>query len=365
MSARYSQKLQQPQQQSTSVLPYIICFVLVIGIGVYLFIDKRDKAYKPVTETVPTISRDQFTPPATPLTVQQFWTDDRIRKVELGQGLEFTFEKSYNGKVLSEDCKKVLKFKAFSRPEEEDGPVRRAAMDKFKEELALAVEWYNEYQPVTWNIELYLDDTSGVTDLHKQQVIEKVKDLKLDDLIKRGDALNIYSYRISSDEFMKTYKINIESILAQADGKPRVVDVPAYLKEANEKIDSLIQGLTKSQTAKPASSIATSFFNSAAENTGKNYRILMVFSDGVEHRPGITADFYSTDRELIKKEDPEKWAELDKRMTNLKPFPDLSGCVVNWFAPPAGDSQLYLDSQKYWRYVLEKNCKATKVNMKI
>jgi hypothetical protein len=363
MSARYSQKLQQPQQQGTSVLPYLVCFVLVIAVGVYWFIDKRDKAYKPVTETVPTISRDQFTPPATPLTVQQFWTDDMIRKVELGQGLEFTFEKSYNGKVLSEDCKKVLKFKAFSRPEEEDGPVRRAAMDKFKEELASAIKWYNEYQPVTWNIEVYLDDTSGVSEPLKKQVFEKVKDLKIGDLIKRGDSINLYTYKVSSDEFMKSYKIQIDSILVQPDGKPKVVDVPAYLKEADQKIDGLLDGLTKSQTTKPASSIATSFFNSAAENTGKNYRILLVFSDGVEHRPGITADFYSQDRQILK--DQSKWSDLDTRMTKLKPFPNLENCLVYWYAPPSGDSELFLDSQKYWQYVLEKNCKAAKVNMKI
>jgi len=203
-----------------------------------------------------------------------------------------------------------------------DWPTRRKNVrEKIAEFQKIAGE-YAAYRPRTWTIEVYFDDTEGVTRDQSVEVLHKLDDLDIPGILQRGDSVDFYCYRLSDAFFVNERHISLT---------PKSPPAAFY--------DPLMW-LMQPRPSKSQSSTFIGFFNAASQNNGKPNRTLLVFTYWLENSQ--FGNFY--------KQPPkqEEYGKVVGKFTAVRAVPDFKGAEVLSFAPHNAVDAKQIDlSQKF------------------
>ncbi len=287
----------------------------------------------------------QATKPAPKVPIDELFGDDQMRAYEEGQGLKVTFKTDFGGDAEQE----VFLLEPWATFEQTSIPERKDYVAKRKSEFEQAVKDFESNKPRTLAMKIYVDDTDGISANYKAQVLNAIDELKLVKWLKLGNGLDLEGFRLSSLDATDNKKVSIE----QSSGPRADAQANGLMSQVKEVVTFLLVN----RGPKSHSSVATALFDSAANTTEYKSQRIIVFSDGLENSD--LASVYTNKNLLL---DENKWEELDKDLTQVRPFPSLAGSSVEWYVPVTGkDAPLQRASERYWKRVLLQKCGAGQV----
>lgn len=277
-----------------------------------------------------------------------------VEKYELGQGVEIPFVVET---PTGDQTVKTFNLKTYKEFEEEDNPTRRNEIRKAQAELEKLVADWTTYKPVTWNVEIYVDVTSGWDAQLVDQVettlakkgLEAFGNKSLKERIDEGDTVNLFVYKITNTDYV--------------DGQSDEVSGAGSFAKVNSTLQWVWKTSSKSGTG--ASSVATTLLNDLDENAGKPNRVILVFSDFVENF-GSTALMYGADSKLL---DQAHWSELEEKLLSQrklqgKKWANLTGASVYGFAPKTGaNAELIRKVLLFYEKTVFAKSKAAKIRL--
>lgn len=234
--------------------------------------------------------------------------------VKAGNGFTVTVTKFKSGKQLG------------SKPLVFDLPVKTDYGQKNpqrKQEVMASKELFEEFlaragskEPVIRVVDYFLDDTSGVDQVIADKVGKQIKDF-VADVKASGDKLDLTLYTVTDSAFVTVR--NFKS------------DQPNFDAELNKQ---LAEDFLQVRGPRDTSSIASTLIQALAKNKDRQYREVILVTDGIENVPGkVSLLPNGPQRSLLM--DREKWNELSDLMFG-KPatLPELSGVSVTLIALP-------------------------------
>ena len=280
------------------------------------------------------------------LPVSKIFSPEAIERYRAGEGLKLSLTNLCLASPRGEATEIVIK--PWDYPYQTDGPARRVYVvsqeSKFKKTLATL----RGYVPSRSVYQIFIDDTDGVSDSMRKMARDRINEMKITELVKKGDGATVFVYALSNTSSVAERK-KIEIALGHT---------PEQAAQFEAELDAALEGLLKDPKAKPQSSLVDGFFaalaDSADEKAGPN-RIIVV-SDGVHNTSAMPAKTFAS-----LAANSEKFGELDAFVEKSVQLPSLKEARISWFAPPhpAGKDQVIKDSLNYWQHLLRDKCGAT------
>lgn len=310
------------QQKNTHWAMFALVGFAVLALigGLVWFVAFRTSG-EPQTIALSPMTRDALAP-APKVEVEKIFTDEVVRRLNNGDSLTQELATTFRGQ---EEWKKTFHIPAQKMSASSFRPKRRQEVaDKIEEYKKLLAE-FAAYQPRTWSIELYVDDTDGINQKLSEQVHDEFSRLGVDQMLTRGDTVKVTAYRLSDSFFVNSKEQTLTG------------SVPATIAP--------IEWVLEKRAGKPASSLSSGLFNALAQNTNTPNRVVLVFSDGLEN--STTADFYKNPPKK------EQYSEVITKLTGQRPVPNLKGVDVAWHCPKTAAHSAEIDSSKnFWEAVL-------------
>jgi hypothetical protein len=284
-----------------------VLLVLLIGGAMYWFLVLKPKsAPRPPVHTY-TFMREALEDPSAVskegLTREQIFSEENMLRYYAGEGLNLRFVVTFRGQ---EERAETLPLPNWTKADTGISGLRRQdQVVEFRDQtFSKYWEQFGQYTPRTWVVEVYLDDTEGVTAELGRKVRERVEEFQAYERIKRGDGFEIYFYRLSSTDHLNRRRVLV----------PQKSDPGSAVKDIEKQLDWLLEPRSEQKQ----SSIATGLFNAAKENGGKSNRHLIILSDYLENYGGTTS-FYKEPPAL----DRSNWDKVDDVLdTLLYSFPN-------------------------------------------
>ncbi|MGH9630074.1 MAG: hypothetical protein ACRD7E_17290, partial [Bryobacteraceae bacterium] len=229
-----------------------------------------------------------------------------------------------------------------------DYPERRKLVQSKAAELKQRWAEFIAPLPVPRSVEIGVDVTDGVTEGLTNLVLFHLKDIE-EKLVSPTDPTKILLFRLSNT-YYREYRTWTVPPRQSAE------DAAAALREATTG------WLLKDRGRMPHSSVSTGLFNMLKINRDMRRRTIYIFSDGMENKPEVTADFYSALAGNHGVLDRAKWPDLDEKISAWESFPDLRYATVRWHFIPH-DWKYYRSVHRYWEHVLQDKCKAQDVEV--
>ncbi len=293
--------------------------------GIARFAQSRaNRATDTVADLVYTRDALQQTPT---IDVDSVFTEKTIRRLNNGDGLTAKFSVFFRGNAEWEKMWTIEKLHVTGNT---DWPTRRKYVrDKIKE-FKQDVADFSADRPRNWTDEILLDDTDGVNNALKLQVLREVGNLNIPDRLDKGDGVDFWTFRLTSTDFLQDDSI----VVPQGEG------VTGY-----DKIQKKLASLVEIRGTARTTAFATGLFNALSKNQGKPNRTVLIYSDGLENSD--LGDFY--------RKPPHKgvYKEFAEKLQSRKPCPDLSGVWIYWYGPKTGrNSNQIRASLKFWEWLL-------------
>jgi hypothetical protein len=235
--------------------------------------------------------------------------------VKGGNGFKLTITKMVNGKPVGTLPPFELPVKTDYR---EMNPARKSLVVTTKTAFDQLIKRASSKDSITRVVDFFLDDTSGVDELTAQKVGKFLKDY-VADAKTAGDKLDLSLYLITDSTFVTTRNFKSTDPDFEAALNKELAD--EYLKVRPQRGDS---------------SIASTLVQALARNKGREYREVILVTDGIENVPGkVSLLPKGAQRPLLM--DRAKWNDLANAMfADYQPqMPDLTGATVTLYALPS------------------------------
>lgn len=311
-----------------------LAFFGLVG-GITWFMNARSSR-EPQSVAIPTEFKRDALSTAPTIEVETIFSEEAVRRFNNGDGTNETrFVISFRGK---DEWVRPFFIPKQKMTADVSRPARRALVLKKINEFQEVTAEFARYQPRTWTHEVMVDDSSGIDQTLRDQVVREVDNLDIPTRLKAGDGVHFWTFRLSATDFLDS---------------DRALAEPGEGTHAYGKIGRKLDDLLAPKPAKTRTSLATGLFNALAKNLGKRNRTVLVFTDGLENSD--LGNFYVS---------PPKSGnqEVADKLQSKVQCPDLKGTWVYLYGPKSGaNADQIRQSLSFWKWLLES--KGAKVEM--